>query len=120
MRGWSVLRFLSSGGATLVTAPVRPPHNNTADTLLAEADRLVSSDRQDSYGHPFDNYSRLAALWSVLFETDITPEQAALSMVLVKVAREMNTPKRDNAVDIAGYAKVLAMIHDRRREMADS
>jgi hypothetical protein len=120
MRVWPALKFLSSGGATLVTAPVRPPHNNPADTLLAEADRLVATDRQDSYGHPFDMCSRVAGLWSVLFAKEISAEDVAMAMVLMKVAREMNTPKRDNAVDIAGYAKVLAMIHDRRREMAVS
>lgn len=84
------------------------------ESVLQEADRLVDGARQADYGHPFDNYSLLARLLAPVFGVEVTPEQAALAMVQVKVARELHRPKRDNRVDLAGYAKVLDMIHEER------
>lgn len=42
-------------------------------------------------------------------------------MVTMKISREMNRRKRDNAVDIAGYAECLDRIHRERerRELQD-
>jgi len=94
------------------------------ETVCAEADRLVSDDRQAAYGHPQDNYSLLADLVSPIVARrllgvdavtaggypTLTASDLALVMVQVKVARELNHPKRDNRVDLCGYAKVLDMI----------
>lgn len=72
-------------------------------TLVEEAVQLVSADRQAQYGHPLDNFQRIADLWSVILNIEVTPEQVALCMVQVKVARELQNPKRDNIVDAIGY-----------------
>ncbi|RME72846.1 MAG: hypothetical protein D6781_01550 [Verrucomicrobia bacterium] len=80
-------------------------------SILAEAEACVLSARQAAYGHPAENFARTARLWSVVLETAVTPEQVALCMILVKVARELHAPKRDNRVDIAGYAQTLEMVH---------
>lgn len=83
-----------------------------SESVAAEADRLVSTDRQGDYGHPYDDYTRVSEMARIL-ELDVyTPEGAALFMVLVKISRESNRHKRDNLVDIAGYAKVLELIHE--------
>ena len=34
-------------------------------------------------------------------------------MIGVKISRETHRPKRDNLVDIAGYAQTVAMIRER-------
>ena len=85
------------------------------DSVLNEAHGLVHKDRGEDYGHPFDDFSRTAKLWSVVLGTEVTPEQVALCMICVKLSREVNRPKRDNRVDIAGYAETLEMVHERRR-----
>ena len=72
-------------------------------TLVEEAVQLVSADRQAQYGHPLDNFQRIADLWSVILNIEVTPEQVALCMVQVKVSRELQNPKRDNIVDAIGY-----------------
>jgi hypothetical protein len=72
-------------------------------SLLEEAGHLVSSERQESYGHPSKNFTETAALWSVILGIQVTPEQVALCMVQVKIARELNAHKRDNIVDAIGY-----------------
>lgn len=76
---------------------------NIDPTIAGEAVQLVSADRQAQYGHPLDNFQRTADLWSVILNTPVTPEQVALCMVQVKVARELQNPKRDNIVDAIGY-----------------
>lgn len=82
-------------------------------TILTEAEALVYGDRQGDYGHPRQDFTRTALLWTgVLMHKlaegeHITPEDIALCMVQVKISREVNKPKRDNRVDGAGYLLCL-------------
>jgi hypothetical protein len=78
--------------------------------ILQEADRIAGEQRSRDYGHPKANHERIAVGWSVILGVPVTAAQVALCMIWLKVAREINTPKRDNRVDIAGYAKCLDMI----------
>lgn len=78
----------------------------------AEADRLVNGARQSDYGHPLDDFSKTAAIWSAILETNVTPEQVALCMVGVKLSREINKPKRDNIVDAHGYLMTYVMVQE--------
>jgi hypothetical protein len=78
--------------------------------ILKEALKIVDGPRQKSYGHPKLNYERTAKIWSVILKTEIRPEQVALCMIGTKLAREVQTHKRDNLIDIAGYAEVLDRI----------
>jgi hypothetical protein len=84
------------------------------ETVLQEAQRIVYGPREKAYGHPAEDYRRVARLWSVILEHEVTPAQAALCMVAVKIAREIHEPSRDNRVDGAGYFAVVDRI--RRRE----
>lgn len=94
--------------AVAKVTPIQTPN------ILMEANLLVNTSRQDSYGHPLDNFEKVAKLWSVIIGKDITPEQASLCLVALKISRYLNTPKRDNLVDIAGYALVTDMIVETR------
>lgn len=80
--------------------------------VLREADELVNGDRNDAYGDPRVKYKVLADLWSVILERTVTPQQVALCMLATKVGRESLKHKRDNLVDIAGYARILAILTD--------
>jgi hypothetical protein len=88
------------------------------ESLLDEAKRLTSRDRQKNYGHPKDNFKRIADLWNSYLtnrqnpETEISTEDVAWMMVLLKIARDLNKPTRDNLVDAIGYTRTLAMIRD--------
>lgn len=85
----------------------------TPREIAEKAIELVYADRQADYGHPADDYGRTAALWSALLGVTITPKEAALCMVLVKLSREMNAPKPDNMVDAHGYLLVAGRIKER-------
>jgi hypothetical protein len=83
------------------------PLNPIDKSLLDEAYSLVTGDRQQAYDHPARNFDRIARLWSVALDKDVTPEDVAICMVLVKIAREVHSPKFDNRVDAVGYLLTL-------------
>ena len=85
------------------------------NSILLEAQRLVHGYRNADYGHPLDDFSKTAALWSVILGVPVTPEQAILCMCAVKISRELNRPKRDNMTDLAGYAECLRMTIDEKK-----
>jgi hypothetical protein len=82
--------------------------------ILKEAARLTSSDRQNQYGDPSVNHSRIAELWTTYLETEIKPEQVAICMALVKIARLMQTQSEDSFVDLAAYAAIAGEIASNR------
>ena len=86
------------------------------ESILDEAGRLVNGPRNNDYGHPYDDFKRVAAMWSVILGHTVHIDKVALCMIAVKISRECNTHKRDNLVDISGYAacaeKVLVKIKE--------
>lgn len=84
--------------------------------VLLQADKIAGQDRSRDYGHPKPNHQRIVDFWNAYLKdrlkTLLTAEDAATMMILLKIARQMNQHKADNLVDMAGYVKCLAMIHD--------
>jgi hypothetical protein len=80
------------------------------EDILAEASRITRGSRQAQYGPPDQDFRRTAGMWSALFlsklKDGVTFESrdVALAMILLKTSRETHQRKRDNWVDIAGYA----------------
>lgn len=80
-------------------------------TILDEAEEAVIR-RGGKYGHPAEDFSRVtgAARALKLYPND-GPKEHALYMILVKIARLIETPDHhDSLVDIAGYARNYEMI----------
>ena len=75
-------------------------------TIIEEAWGLVNGDRKNDYGTAKTNMSRTAKIWSGILDIDVTPEQVALCMAGVKLARTQQVYKRDNVVDAVGYLLV--------------
>lgn len=80
-------------------------------TFLETAQSLISGDRQRDYGDKLQNFSQIAMLWQGTLATKlqpgtfITPEDVALCMMQVKIARLAKSPNHaDSQLDIAGYA----------------
>jgi Domain of unknown function (DUF6378) len=73
--------------------------------LLTQAHDIIHGDREKDYGHPKDNFQRIADRWRQhpKVSNDITAEDVTVMMADVKMARAMNTPTFDTMLDIAGY-----------------
>lgn len=90
-------------------------------TILDEAAELTAGDRHQSYGHPLDDFSvcgriqaAILSRWLGQTVPDLPAEVSVLLMQAVKISRELHVSKRDNAVDGAGYWRLVEMIHEER------
>lgn len=98
--------------------PPPPPPPQTED-ILEEALRITSSDRQNQYGPPEQDFTRTAKMWEALLEPCVQPDgtlkisgsAVARCMIAIKLSRDTHQKKRDNPVDIAGYARCLDRCH---------
>lgn len=85
-------------------------------SVLEIAQHIAGASRSRDYGHPYENHARIAAMWNTQLGPKlkdgcaIEPREVALMMIALKLAREVNTPKFDNSVDMAGYVQCLDLI----------
>ncbi len=78
------------------------------DDILSKAGELINGDRKEDYGDAYLNHMRIAEFWNNYLdhEIKITPTDAAMMMLLVKVARLVHAYKDDSFIDICGYAAI--------------
>jgi len=68
----------------------------------------VVADRSAAYGAPSKSMELLAKRWSITLGHPVTPAQAVLCLIDLKLTRLAHDPRhRDSILDIAGYAAVL-------------
>ncbi len=112
-------RELNGGGFGVVAdgpTIVYPKQADPPTTVLDEAAEVIK-ERGENYDHPLPNHERIAALWSVVLGTTVTPLQVVQCMIAVKLARLIATPEhRDSLVDLCGYAACAEQIIGSRRD----
>lgn len=105
---------------------------NTLGPCLTEANNIINGERQDHYGNPEDSFALIAEYWEVYLKqirTDLCIDEGcphhgtdhicnphklnakdvAHMMMLFKLARcSGQESKRDNYVDLCGYASIVA------------
>jgi len=100
-----------------------PVKQDSSRNILAEADQLTMGDRQRDYDHPLPNHRRIADLWNAYMgvrkctDGPIEPEDVAYMMALLKIARDMHRPKRDNLVDCCGYLRCIERMRAKRGDV---
>jgi hypothetical protein len=73
--------------------------------ILEAAHLCVCGQREQDYGSPENNFTRIANFWSDYLCVDIGPKDVAAMLALLKIARiASGHAKADNWVDLAGYA----------------
>ena len=87
-----------------------------AGDFLNEA-RATIEDRGMDYGHPTDNMSRTASLWSAYLEMPVTDYQVAMCLALVKVARSMESSKVDNFIDGSAYFAISGQLRSEENDL---
>lgn len=95
------------------------------ETILDEAARITSQDRNRSYGHPLDNHSLTAEFWTGFLRRrgllkdgkSLCYSDVCMLNILQKISRYANMPTRDGLVDIAGFSRNIEMAQ--AKEMSD-
>jgi hypothetical protein len=78
-------------------------------TIAVEAQAAVYGPREGDYGHPREDFTRTAIIWTGLLQHKladgafIDADDIARCMIGVKLSRDVHSPKRDNRVDGVGY-----------------
>lgn len=80
------------------------------ESVLQEAQRIIHGARRQDYGHPKQDWDKVASMWSVIFGAPVTAQQVGLAMIVLKVVRHLFRPKRDNLVDISGYSGCVELV----------
>lgn len=93
---------------------------NEKKSVCQEAHSIVHGPRRQAYGTPAENHERTAHLWSTYLGVPITARQVCILNVLQKVSRDVHAPKRDNLVDIAGYAENADLVGESTASMLAS
>ena len=102
--------------AEQLSAPVIKTQESVIKTraeILEAAGKCVTGGRDEEYGEPEDSFDLIARLWepyiravcvSPSADVTIRPQDVAILMALLKIARAAVSDKPDNFVDLAGYA----------------
>lgn len=77
---------------------------NNRTSILREAERLVTKDRDAQHGDPIENFKRVATMWSGYLGIEVKPVDVGWMMAIFKAARGRHAPSnRDSYADAAGY-----------------
>ena len=98
--------------------------NTPEAQVLVDAIKTINGERQDQYGNAEDSFQLIANYWTTWLQGRypgemtflIDAKDAAMMMQLTKVARESNSPKRDNRLDGAGYWALAERIEAKERD----
>ncbi len=73
--------------------------------ILDKAEKMINGPRAKDYGDAPENHQRIAMLWSVLLNKEVTVEQVYQCMIAVKLSRLIETPEHEDSwLDICGYS----------------
>ena len=98
----------------------------TRAEILDAAKAIVTGERERQYGKPEDNFRMIGNLWEIYLKArcldscgglDILPEDVAMMMSLLKIARiASGNYKADSFIDLAGYAACSGECAERSRK----
>lgn len=93
------------------------PCNESAIDEFDKSLLSISKARGDVYGDPVINFSLIDQIKQAVLGCKDPLIRHALEMIAVKMARLVQNPEHlDSVIDIAGYARTIAMIIDHRRD----
>ena len=86
------------------------------NSVLLDAYNVVHEERDPEYGPALEDFTSLGILWATLINRYlkkqgfksipmIPPRVVGNMMIALKINRDVHFPKRDNMVDVAGYAE---------------
>lgn len=77
-------------------------------SILSEAEEIVNGSRHSDYGDAANNFHRIANIVNSMYpQLNINAQQCCAVLMAVKLIREGFRHKRDNLVDLCGYAELM-------------
>lgn len=80
-------------------------------SVALQAHETVTN-RPDNQGAKTPYFAAIAAHWSVILGTEVSPEDVCLCMIALKIVRQKHLWMEDSLVDICGYAECAFLIHE--------
>lgn len=84
---------------------------NPNEDILTQAGRLISQDRNETYGPFYDEAAKTAFITDMILSGSkhqwTPPQRFGLQLVVHKLVRAGHSYKQDNFVDAAGYLELL-------------
>ncbi len=93
------------------------------DEALHKTEQIICNDRENQYGSPEQSHTDIAALWTTYLNSKykqhitLTATDAALMMILFKMARTFNGNTEDTYLDMVGYAAISAELASSKNEL---
>lgn len=111
----SILKIIGNCGCiilrkdkiNIIFKEVKDMDEENNKSILAEAEDIVNGSRQSDYGDARESFSRIATIASLMTRKKLSPEDCCAVMMAVKLVRESFNHKRDNLVDLCGYAELM-------------
>jgi len=85
-------------------------YDNRRTQIALQAIELINGPRQDAYGPPDLNMARLAQRWSQRLGIEVSPVDAAIMLVELKLSRLMHSDSADGFRDAIGYIAIAAEV----------
>lgn len=98
-----ILKKKDNSAGPIITGGIEMP--SIREQTLDEAKKCIMGNREQDYGTPESNFTTIASFWSDYLGMNISAQQVADMMILMKISRIKNGGGTgDSYVDIAGYA----------------
>ena len=104
-------------GHDVIFIELKDMNEENKQSILDEAKAIIEGNRQTDYGNAVDNFQRISDIVNSMYpDLVITPEQCCAVLIAVKLIREGYRHKRDNLVDLCGYAHIMNEINESEKE----
>ena len=92
------------------------PMSNASDVLV-NASIIINNDRNKTYGHVVDDYTKVRNIFKAITGIELTLHECLLFMTSVKLARiktnlDKNILHKDSLTDLIGYLALQAEIRE--------
>lgn len=100
----------------IIFKEVTDMNKENEQSILFEAEEIVNGSRYSDYGDPVESFERIAKTASMIAGEDLSPKECCAVLMAVKIVREGYRHKRDNLVDLCGYAHIMNEIHESEKK----
>lgn len=83
------------------------------ESILTEAAQIRGGERNADYGDAVESFGKIARVANEMTGLTLTAADCCKVMMAVKIVRESYNHKRDNLVDLCGYADILYLIENK-------